>query len=146
MKLITVFAFAALILTSSCVAFMPTTDDREWVSGVAHDSKVLASDMGLVSNAAKAADLESTKKYCDLTAEDAGIALENSQRYSVSSELQSTKGYFELALSSIQAGSEKLSRGCALEDVNLITEGTKLIVKGNEYLTLATRELDVKFG
>jgi hypothetical protein len=102
--------------------------------------------MGLVSNAANAADLDSTKKYCDLVAEDAGIALENSQRYKVSSELQSSKSYYELALSSYKAGAEKSSRGCTLGDANLIIEGTKLLTKGSEYLNLASRELNVEFG
>jgi hypothetical protein len=145
MKLITMFVLSALLLISNCAAisFVPTADDIAWSTVVAHDSKVISSDMELVSSAANNMDMSGTAKYCDLTASDMQNALENSQMYTVSRELQETKDYWELALVTIKSGAEQCSRGCTLGDATLITQGSNLIKKGNEYVMLATRALTI---
>jgi hypothetical protein len=145
MKLITIFVLAALLLISNCAAisFVPTADDLAWSNVVVKDSNVISSDMGLISFAATNMDMIGTKKYCDLTASDMQDALENSQMYRVSRELQETKDYWEQALVTLKSGSEKVSRGCTLGDATLITQGSNMINKGNEYVMLATRALKI---
>jgi len=130
----------------SVAAFMPTLEDSAWANVVVHDSKVLSSDMSLISSAATAYDLVATKKYCDFLVMDATATLENSQAYSVSSELQKSKDYYELAISSFKTGAEKVSDGCASMNVDLMTEGTQFLTKGSEYIDLATRELNIAIG
>jgi hypothetical protein len=107
------------------------------------DAKVLGSDMELISYTATNMDMMGVKKYCDLTASDMQDAIENSQMYTVSRELQESKDYWEQALVTIKSGVEKCSRGCTLGDVTLITQGTNLITTGNEYVMLATRALKI---
>lgn len=146
MKNIILPLIAIMLLAMPAPAFTPTFEDGAWARVVSHDLKILSSDADLISNAAGTYNLESIRKYCDLSAEDARIAMRNSQEYMVSSELQNAKNYYELALSFWQAGAEKASRGCALTNPELITEGTKLVQKGTEYIILVGREIAVLFG
>jgi hypothetical protein len=146
MKNIILPLIAIILLAMPSIAFSPTLNDAAWAEVTVHDLNILSSDADLVSNAAGTYNLVSIRKYCDLLAEDARTALRNSQEYAVSSELQNTKNYYELALSFWQAGAEKASRGCALTNPGLITEGTKLIQKGTEYIILVRREISVLLG
>jgi len=107
----------SVLISVSVAAFMPTLEDSAWANVVVHDSKVLSSDMSLISSAATAYDLVATKKY-----------------------------YYELAISSFKTGAEKVSDGCASMNVDLMTEGTQFLTKGSEYIDLATRELNIAIG
>jgi hypothetical protein len=69
--------------------------------------------------------------------------LKNSQKFTVSNELQETKSYWETALETMETGVETSSRGCAIGDADLISQGTSSIKKGTEYLMLTTRALKI---
>lgn len=145
MKLITLVGLITCLLASNCVAlsFTPTSDDLAWIQEVPQDTKVLSSDLDLITLMSGNNDLLGVKKYCDLTAIDIQVALENSQKYTVSKELKDAKYYWETALENIGLGVETTSRGCAIEDAGLISQGSNLISKGTENIILADRALKI---
>ena len=103
-KILTLIALFTLLLVSSCVTatFVPTENDRSWMNLFVQDSKVVVSDMGLASFASENMDMDGVKTYSDLLAADLKNELEKSQSYTVSSELQETKSYWEMALESMK--------------------------------------------
>lgn len=145
MKLMAFVALLTLLLVSNCLAisFVPTSEDIAWTNEVIQDTKVIPSDLELISLTANNNDLPGTKKYCDLAAIDIQVALGNSQRYTVSSELREAKYYWEAALETMGEGVETASRGCAIGDGSLIRQGSRLMVKGSENLMLASRALKI---
>jgi len=145
MKIITLIALIALLLTTNCVAlsFTPTMDDMAWMTEVVKDTKIIPADLDLITLMSGNSDLPGTKKYCDLAAIDIQTALENSQKYTVSNELQDTKYYWETALENMAIGAETASRGCAISDAGLITQGATLMSTGTENMMLANRALKV---
>ena len=144
MKILTLIALFTLLLMSSCATatFAPTENDRAWMNMVVQDSKVVVSDMQLVSFASENVDMSGVKTYSDLLTVDLKNELENSQSYTVSSELQESKGYWEMALDSIKTGSEEVSMSVASNNLALISHGSGLIKKGTEYMMLANRALN----
>ena len=143
-KILTLIALFTLLLVSSCVTatFVPTENDRSWMNLVVQDSKVVVSDMGLASFASENMDMDGVKTYSDLLAADLKNELEKSQSYTVSSELQETKSYWEMALESMKTGSEEVSLSIASGNLALISHGSGLIKKGTEYMMLANRALN----
>jgi hypothetical protein len=77
-----------------------------------------------------------------LHAEEAGSALEGSQLFNVSPELQKANKYFELSFSSCQIGAQKISQACDRNDTNMLQAGLADISRGAEYSVLGNRELD----
>jgi len=119
-----------------------TFDTIAWLEATYHDAKLLDSDIDLVLTATSPLDIESTGKYCDKMAEDARTALQNSQRYTVSTEIQQSKNYYELGLTLIQSANEQMSKGCTTGDANMIKEGVKHVAQGFEYIKFANKEID----
>jgi len=142
MKLTVIALLATILMASNSAAFTPTANDLAWVKQVGQGTEIIVSDMKLLSFVSGNFDLSGTKKYCDLMAEDTQTALENSQRYAVSTELQESKYYYEQALLTYNAGVNKISLGCFRGDATVISQGADLISKGGEYVLLATRALN----
>ena len=104
---------------------------------------IIPADLELITMMSGNYDLPGTKKYCDLATIDIQTALENSQKYNVSNELLDTKYYWETALENMVIGTETTSRGCAISNADLITQGATLMSKGTENMMLANRALKI---
>lgn len=139
-RIIALMAMALLISTCSAV-FVPTENDMKWVNSVTSSGQILVSDMNLISSSAANSDFAKTKMYAEYLKSDAETALKESENYIVSTEIQNTKNYYEMALKKYFSAASSVIEGIDKSDVSKLQNGITELQEGNRYLNLATKEL-----
>jgi len=139
-RVIALMAMALLISTCSAV-FVPTEDDMKWTNSVMSNSKILVSDMNLISSAATNSDFAKTKMYAGYLKSDAETSLKESENAVVSTEIQNTKNYYELALKKFFDSGSSIIDGIDSSDASKLQTGIAELQEGTRYLDLATKEL-----
>jgi hypothetical protein len=134
---------AVLLFAAPCTAlsFVPTMEDIEWLKNVESDSIVLSGDLRFIASAADIENMSYLIAGYILLAGDAKEALQKSQGYTVSPELEKAKELYEISLVLLQTGTEKGQRGWTEANADLIDESLKLMQEANYYTTLTNQAL-----
>ncbi len=135
---------AMLLLISTCIAaFVPTENDLKWSKSVTKNADILSSDFNSVLSAAEDQDLTGVSRYCEYANSDASNALTESENFTVSEELQEAKDHYELALNEFRTGTTDIIEGMDEQDPLRMSDGLDRIQSGSQYISLATKELNV---
>ena len=133
---------AVALLVSTCSAvFVPTENDTKWINSITSSGQILVSDMNLISSAATNGDFAKTKMYAEYLKSDAETALKESENCIVSTEIQNTKDYYEMALKKFFSSSLSVIEGIDTSDASKLQNGITELQEGVRYLNLATKEL-----
>ena len=144
MKTIVLLA-TMILLISMCSASFPNGDDMKWLHLIEADSKIIASDMTLAGSATSNVPLDATKAktYFERLKSNASRALDESEKYMVSNELQKIKDYYERSLKEFYSAATETLDGINMDDASKFESATIHLMEGNRYANLAANELNL---
>lgn len=143
-KIAIMVALAMLIPT--CVAFVPTESDAKWATSVSDNAQIVSSDFNLIATAATNGDISSLRKYCENAKTDVSNALEDSEGYTVSNELQAAKDYYEQGLKEYYLATTSVISGIDNSNPSEISAGSEHAQNGNQQFQLAIKEINGLMG
>jgi hypothetical protein len=141
MKIIVLAATLILVLSTFSTAF-PTTDDVKWLNSTASNDEIIKSGMELAASATSSLDVIQANTYIECLKSNVSRALDESEKYTVSNELQKTKNYYELALNEFYSGAIDYLDGIKMNDASKLERGDIHLMEGKRYITLSTNELN----
>lgn len=131
-------ALISLILSISATAY---TSDSLWIDTATSDTNIVEADTQLLADAFNATDIPAIQKYCELTKSDVKLALQKSHSSIVSSKWMDAKIDYEIGLSHIMSGTQKLCDMVTVMNETILTDARKDLMKGTEYLKLMKRDI-----
>jgi hypothetical protein len=145
MKTIVLLAAMILLISTCSAIFTPTGDDMKWLHLIESDSKIIASDMTLAASATSNVPLDAikAKTYFECLKSNASRALDESEKFMVSNELQKTKNYYELSLNEFYSAATETLDGINMDDASKFENATIHLMEGKRYITLSTNELNL---
>jgi S-layer protein (TIGR01567 family) len=123
--------------------------DSEWLAACRRNSAIVADDLNGYANAAGNTDYSSLATYTDLLYADSQTALDESNMYSVSPDLQSVKEEYEKAM--VQANWCAVYTAIAINDINngntddaitSMNQAAEALKAGNEHTAKVNRLLE----
>jgi hypothetical protein len=124
--------------------FKPTENDLKWVKLIPDNLRIMAGDMGLVGSALNNLDYINGKKYVEYLKTDVSKALDDSESYIVSEELQTAKDYYKRACNEIYSGATEMIDGINTGNQSRIENAINFhIMEGVRYINLTSKEINM---
>jgi len=123
--------------------------DEEWLAACGRNAPIVADDLKGYAKAASNTDYSSLATYTDLLYQDSQTALDESDMYAVSPELQGVKDEYKIAM--VQANWCAVHTAIAINDINngntddavtSMNQAADALKSCNEHTTTANRLLD----